>query len=65
MYNEDVVVKWIEQVAGVPAALLPLVKAYNVRKQVADSMESYPQRVDDEMNVLYDAMLVLAKEVNS
>jgi len=63
--REEVVVKWIDQIAEVPVALLPLVNAYNVRKLVVDTCNAYPERVDEEMNVLYDAMLVMAGEVNS
>ena len=62
MNREDVVVSWIEQVAEVPAALKPLVGAYNVRKEIAENCAAYPKVVDDEMNVLFDAMLVLAKD---
>ena len=63
--REDVVIRWVDQVVGVPPALQPLVTAYNVRKQIADSLTAYTSYIDDEMNTLFDAMLILVKEVNS
>ena len=61
--SEEVVVRWVEEVSKAPKDLRPLVNAYRRRAKVADACTSYPQHVDDEMNKLFDAMVVMAGEV--
>ena len=61
--NERVVVRWIDEPAKVPACVRALVDGYKKRQQVAVTCAAYPRQVDQEMNVLFDAMNILAGEV--
>jgi hypothetical protein len=60
MKNEDVVVRYIEEPWEAPAHLKPLVVKYNELRAVVDASEAYPRSLDDKMNKLYDAMVVMA-----
>lgn len=60
MSKEEVVVSYIDGTLPVPSQFARLVDAYRVRQRIADSCASYPKHVDEEMNILYDALLVVA-----
>jgi hypothetical protein len=61
--REEVVVRWVDEVSSAPAELKPLVDAYRRRQEIVDGCAAYPRHVDLEMDVLYDALLVLAKDM--
>jgi len=60
MCKEEVVVRYIEEPWEAPANLKPLVAKYNELRAIVDASEAYPRSVDDKMNKLYDAMVVMA-----
>ena len=64
MLAEDAVVEYVQGVREVPKDMVRLVLEYRRRQAVVDSCESYPRHVDDEMNALHDAMVVLVQEVS-
>jgi len=55
---EETVVEYIDGVFTPPAHIKPLVEAYNRRRAVVDTCESYPKSIDKEMDSLFDAMIV-------
>jgi hypothetical protein len=58
--REVVVVEYVQGVRPVPSYMQKLVEEYVARQQLVDGCTDYPQELDDEMNVLYDAMVILA-----
>ena len=59
MQSEDVVVEYVQGVRPVPPDMVRLVAEYNRRRKIVDECASYPRHVEDGMNVLYDAMVVM------
>lgn len=59
--TEEVVVEYIRGVRACPPYMVRLVREYNKRAAVADTSEAYPRIVDEDMDKLYDAMVVLAR----
>jgi hypothetical protein len=58
--REAVVVEYVQGVRPVPGYMQKLVEEYVARQQLVDGCAGHPQELDDEMNVLYDAMVILA-----
>jgi len=56
---EETVVEYLDGVFAPPASVKALVDEYNKRRAIVDICESYPRKLDDEMNKLFDAMLVM------
>ena len=56
---EEVVIKYIDGELATPSHLKPLVCEYNRLKEIVEQCKSYPRSIDESMNKLYDAMVVL------
>jgi len=63
--SEEVVVRWVEGISEAPKELSLVVDAYRRRAKIADGCKSYPRSVQDDMDKLFDAMVVLAREAHS